>query len=108
MKDLIQETQRLRRETQQRCADFVLTELELAKTFCDVAMRTDSADKMRRNLEQAVKAYRTAQKFSGRIRGVEGLGTKGMKAKFRRVRALLRQVKSSRVFQEDLSRTSAG
>jgi hypothetical protein len=108
MKDLIQETQRLRKESQQRCADFVVTELELAKTFCDVAMRTDSADKMRRNLEQAVKAYRTAQKFSRRIRGVEGLRIRDMKEKFRRMRALLGQVKNSRVFQEDLRRTSAG
>jgi len=45
-------------------ARFVLAELEMAITFCGLALSTDEASTRRRNIENAIKGYRTALRFS--------------------------------------------
>ena len=58
--DLLEETQRV-------CAQFLLTDLNAALTFLDIAEFTDSADTRQRNREHALAAYQTVLRLLPRI-----------------------------------------
>ena len=44
-------------------ADFVSTELELAMTFCHIALSSHNLDRARRNIQNATKAHDSALHF---------------------------------------------
>jgi len=44
--------------------EFVLTELDTAITFCEVALATEKSSTKERNIGNAAKAYQNAQYFS--------------------------------------------
>ena len=55
---------RLRQEMEESLTQFVLTELDLGITFCEVARSTNDPDKKARNIGNAWKGYRAALHFS--------------------------------------------
>jgi hypothetical protein len=44
-------------------ADFVSTELDLAMTFCNIALSSHNLNKVRRNIQNATKAHNSALHF---------------------------------------------
>ena len=55
--------ERVFHQVEQRQTDFILTELETAITFCDVARSTTDPERRARNIANANKAYQTALYF---------------------------------------------
>ena len=49
-------------------AQFVLTELDLAITFCEVALTTSDSYRVGRNAENAQRALNAASRFQHRVR----------------------------------------
>ena len=66
--DALHESARLLRQSHDISAEFVRIELELAITFCEVALAADDAEKTRRNLERAQRAYEVANRLAGQLR----------------------------------------
>ena len=50
-------------ETNENLYHFILTEIDLAMTFADTAIHTDSEEKRDRNANNASKGYETAMAF---------------------------------------------
>jgi hypothetical protein len=59
---LHREHQKLKRDHNNAKYRFILTELDLAITFCDIALSSNGA-KSRRNVENALQAYGAARYF---------------------------------------------
>jgi hypothetical protein len=49
-------------------AEFVVTELELAITFCEIALSTTNFSRAQRSVADARRAYSSALKFTARMR----------------------------------------
>jgi hypothetical protein len=58
--DALQYARELRKESAAVGARFVEIELDLAITFCEVALSTDNPNKFKRNLAHARSAYKSA------------------------------------------------
>jgi len=77
-------------------AEFVRIELELAITFCEMALATEDPDKRRRNLQNAHRAYEVACRFANRIQMNQGESFRSgpdvssLRALLARVRQMLR------------------
>ena len=59
-----QNVERLLKKASDGQAEFVLTEIETAITFCQVALSTSDPKRKTRNIENALKGYQTALRFS--------------------------------------------
>jgi hypothetical protein len=55
--------ERVFHQVEQGQTDFILTELETAITFCDVARSTSDSERRARNIANADKGYQTALHF---------------------------------------------
>jgi|ERR1700741_4434946 hypothetical protein len=66
--DELQHARELRKESVAVGVKFVEIELDLAITFCEVALSTDNRDKFERNIANARDAYKSATKSLERIR----------------------------------------
>ena len=44
--------------------EFVMTELDTSATFCEIALSSVNSERKRRNIENALKGYRTALRFA--------------------------------------------
>ena len=66
--DALQYARQLRKESAAVGARFVEVELDLAITFCQVALAADNRDKFQRNIAHARSAYKTATRSWNRIR----------------------------------------
>jgi len=64
---ILDKTQRLRKETLELSSAFVEIELDLAQTFCDIAVTAGDGAKARRNAQNARRAFASASKFAERI-----------------------------------------
>ena len=56
--------EQLSRRVEAGRVEFVMTELDVAITFCEVALSTSDPAKKERNIENALKGYETALRFS--------------------------------------------
>ena len=61
--DLFARHAELRKQFEANRVNFVLTELDTATTFCDVANSADNPEKMKRNIANAREGYDTALHF---------------------------------------------
>jgi len=59
-----QKTERLLLKAAEQQAEFVLTELDTAVTFSEIALSTSNLERRARNIENAVTGYKTALHFS--------------------------------------------
>jgi hypothetical protein len=53
----------LRQQFEKNRVEFLLTELDTATTFCEVAKSSDDPDKITRNVKNAREGYETLLKF---------------------------------------------
>jgi hypothetical protein len=83
--------QELREDLEESRIQFVLTELDMAATFCDVAKSSTDSEKTGRNIENARKGYDTALKFSRDARFDER-SKSAYDEKLARLRALLKEL----------------
>ena len=74
---------------------FILTELDLALTFCDVALSADDREKTQRNTKNAQRAYDSATHFLQEA-GFSGKSKATLERKVARLRTLLRQLNGRR------------
>jgi hypothetical protein len=72
-------------------AQFVLTELDLAITFCGLALTTKDPSAMARNVKNAVTGYRTAIQFS-KIRDRDVKGDREFREKLGSLKNLLQRL----------------
>jgi DNA repair ATPase RecN len=61
--DIFSREAELREQFETNKIQFLLTEVDTAVTFCNVAKTSDDAEKTRRNVANACDAYKTLQKF---------------------------------------------
>jgi hypothetical protein len=71
--------------------DFVLAELDLGVTFCQVALSTRDAETKERNIRNARRAYDSALHFLRRI-SLEGAEEARIEAKALRLKALFERL----------------
>ena len=72
-------------------AQFVLTELDMAITFCGLALTTKDPSTMARNVKNALTGYHTAIQFS-KIRGRNVQGDREFRDKLGNLKNLLQQL----------------
>ena|SRR5579883_2920373 len=90
VKDLHDRVREMRRKRRAATADFVITELELAITFCHIALTTDKQWKLRRNLENATRAHDSAVHFLQKEKpSASRLVTRQIRGKLRQLEDLL-------------------
>jgi hypothetical protein len=58
--------QELREQFETNKAQFLMTEVNTATTFCEVAKASDNPEKTRRNVEHASEGYNTLLRFQDR------------------------------------------
>ena len=66
--DLFQREKQLREQFEDNQVQFLLTELETATTFCNVANSSDNPEKIRRNVVNACEGYNTVLKHLPEVR----------------------------------------
>lgn len=62
--ELIKTQQKLRQQFEENRIQFILTELDTATTFCEVALSSTNAEKTRRNTANAYTGYETALRIA--------------------------------------------
>lgn len=62
----MRQSARLLEQNRLIAGEFVRIELELAVTFCQVALGSQDVEKIRRNLQYARSAYDEAMRFAGK------------------------------------------
>jgi len=80
-------------------ARFVLAELDMAITFCGLALSTNDASTRTRNMKNAAKGYRTALRFS-KVPGHDLQGEQGFQDRLDNLKTLLLRLGQK---MEDLS-----
>lgn len=91
---LLRQTHELQRQTQKLRAQFVETELDLALTFCEIALSTRSIERKRNSRAHAIQALQTAQKFAQRIGSSGKIHRVEMDERFQRAADLLTRLDS--------------
>jgi hypothetical protein len=66
-KSLVHDLSDTGRESNQANVNFLKIDVETALTFTRLALRSDSAEKRKRNLQHARKAYNTIQRLSHHV-----------------------------------------
>jgi hypothetical protein len=89
--DWRKEHDRLRNGHQTQQYNFILTELELALTFCNVALSTDNREKVERNINHAQRAYDSARHFLDEAAFSGGM-KRTLEGKIGSLRTLLRRL----------------
>jgi hypothetical protein len=84
-----QEQGRLRVQHEAARFQFITTELDLAVTFCRIALSSDDSAKYERNYEYASQAYDVANRF---LEGSNLTESKEIQRKLAGLRALLEQL----------------
>jgi len=72
-------------------AQFVLTELDMAITFCGLALATKDPSNMARNVKNALTGYRTAIRFS-KIRDRDVKNDREFREKLQNLKNLLQRL----------------
>lgn len=70
--DILHDSARLFHQSHQLSAEFVRIELELAITFCQIALLADDVEKARRNVGYAQRAYEVAGRFASHLKVSKG------------------------------------
>lgn len=86
---ILEERQKLAR------AEFIEVELDLAITFCQIALSSGNRQKIERNEEHAREAHDSALRFLGRAKIAEPLKT-NLEEKLEHLQKLLDEVKKKR------------
>jgi hypothetical protein len=89
--DLSMHENELRDQFQERQIQFLLTEVEVATTFCNVAKSSDNAEKIKRNLANAWEGYTTILRFAPRAH-FDVNSESEFVTKFARLKCLLREL----------------
>ena len=66
--DLFQREKQLREQFEDTQVQFMLTELDTATTFCNVANSSNNLEKVERNIANACEAYNTVLKHLPEVR----------------------------------------
>jgi|SRR5215469_5255355 len=74
-----------------RRVEFVLTELDTAIVFCEVALTTRSPETRARNIKNALEGYRVAVRFS-EMREVDMMGDPTFRDKVGKLKVLLHRL----------------
>jgi septal ring factor EnvC (AmiA/AmiB activator) len=90
--DELRYARELRKETTAVGARFVEVELDLAITFCEVALAADNRKKFERNVAHARSAYKSATRSLDRIRKSGDSWGAQIKTKLAHLKKLLAQV----------------
>jgi hypothetical protein len=64
--ELTKTQQQLRQDFEENRIQFVLTELDTAITFCELALSSSNPEKTRRNVENACIGYKTALRMANK------------------------------------------
>jgi len=89
--ELSKTMQELRQEFEDNRIQFILTELETATTFCDLALSSKNPEKTRRNTDHASLGYKTALRMANKA-NLQGEVKEEFDRKVGRVRDLLRHL----------------
>jgi len=81
----------LREEFEENRVQFILTELDTASTFCDVALASTNPEKTQRNAANGCTGYKTALRIAKKA-NLHGEAKEEFERKVRRVRDLLRHL----------------
>ena len=81
--------ERLLQKAAEGQAEFVCTELQTAIVFCDVALSAENPERRARNIENALKGYQTALRFS---QALDLKNDRGFQEKLAYLKDLLREL----------------
>ena len=72
--DTVIDAIQLERLTEDAQTEFVRIEIELAITFCDIALTSDDPERTQRNIHNALRGYEAAMRFGqrGLRQGIQG------------------------------------
>jgi hypothetical protein len=90
MSDELARARKIRQDYQRRMAEFVEIELDLGMTFGQAALQTEEKDKRSRNLKNAERAFRSAERAFAKLTGDRESAIPGIEEKFDRLRGMIR------------------
>jgi hypothetical protein len=89
--ELTKTQQELRQEFEANRIQFILTELDTASTFCEVALASNNPEKTQRNAANGCTGYKTALRIAKKA-NLQGEAKEQFEHKVGRVRDLLRHL----------------